>query len=87
MHPILSSTAPDSEAFRAFWTRPPALQHDHGLIYLVVAGLCLIVALRFLRRALAPVGLLVQVAAAVAIVGLAVGAALALLTAAAFSAR
>jgi len=78
MHPIFS-TAPGSGAVRA--------PRDHRLLYLIVAALCLVAALRFLRRALAPIGVLVQVTAAAAMVGLAVGAALVFLTAAALSAR
>jgi hypothetical protein len=50
-------------------------------------ALCLVAALRLLRRALAPVGQLVQAFAAAALVAMAFGAALAFLVAAAVSDR
>jgi hypothetical protein len=61
--------------------------NPHGLeapaaLYLLIAMLCLAVALRSLRRALIPIGLLLQAVAATALVTLAVGAAIVLLTAA-----
>ncbi|GIF40235.1 hypothetical protein [Actinoplanes xinjiangensis] len=53
-----------------------------GLLYLIMAGACLLLALQLLRRAVAPIGALVQAAAALAAMGLAVGAALVLIAAA-----
>jgi hypothetical protein len=66
--------------------------NPHGLegpvaLYLIIAILCLVIALRFLRRVLIPIGPLLQAIAATAIVTLAVGAALVLLTAALMSGR
>jgi hypothetical protein len=66
--------------------------NPHGLeapatLYLIIAIVCLVVALRFLRRALAPIGPLLQAIAATAIIALSVGAALVLLTAALLSGR
>jgi hypothetical protein len=55
------------------------------LLYLLIAAICLILALRAMRRALAPIGQLVQAVAAAALVALALGAALVLLTAAVLS--
>jgi hypothetical protein len=65
----------------------PASLGAHALLYLLVAALCLIFALRFMRTALAPIGPLLQAVAAAALVALAIGAALVFLTAAAFSGR
>jgi hypothetical protein len=64
--------------------------NPHGLegpavLYLVIAIVCLIVALRFLKRALVPLGPLLQAIAATAVITLAIGAALVLLTAALLS--
>jgi hypothetical protein len=52
------------------------------LLYLIIAGACLLLALHLLKRAVAPIGVLVQAAAALAAVGLAVGTALLLIAAA-----
>ncbi len=52
-------------------------------LYLLAAAICLVVALRFLKRALAPIGVVVQVVAAALVVAVAVAAALAFLAAAA----
>jgi hypothetical protein len=60
---------------------------NHAVLYMLVAGLCLVLALRFVRAALAPIGPLVHAVAAAALVALAIGAALVFLTAAAFSGR
>jgi hypothetical protein len=57
------------------------------LLYLVVAGVCLVLALRLMKRALAPIGLLVRPVAAAVLAALAIGTALAFLTAAAVSGR
>jgi len=61
--------------------------NPHGLegpaaLYLIIAMLCLVVALRALRQALVPLGPLLQAIAAAAAITLAIGAALVLLTAA-----
>jgi len=53
---------------------------EHATLYVLVAGLCLLLALRFLKNALAPIGPLVQAVAAAALAALAVGAALVFLT-------
>jgi len=55
-----------------------------GLLPLLVAGLCLLLALRFLKSALEPIGPLVHAVAAAALVALTVGAALVLLAVALF---
>ncbi len=57
----------------------------HSLVYLLCAAFCLVFALRLLRRMLAPVGPLLQAAAAAVLVAVAIGAALVLLAAAAVS--
>jgi hypothetical protein len=49
------------------------------ITYLAVAAVCLVVALHFLKRALSPIGALVQVVAAAAIVAFAAALALAML--------
>jgi hypothetical protein len=51
--------------------------------YLVVAGLCLLLALHYLRRALAPIGVLVNAVAAVVVVIVAISLAIVFLTGAA----
>jgi hypothetical protein len=63
------------------------MSSGHGLAYLVIAGVCLVVALRFMKRSLAPIGMIVHAVAAAAVVALAIGAALVFLTAAALSGR
>lgn len=65
----------------------PALVGAPSLLFLAIAGLCLLLALHFLRRVVVPVGPLLQAAAAVAMVALSVGAALLFLIAAAWGAR
>jgi hypothetical protein len=57
------------------------------VLYLLIAGVCLVVALRYLRRALIPLGPLLQAIAATAVVALAIGVALVLLAAAVLSGR
>jgi hypothetical protein len=64
---------------------PTTQPGSHALLYLFIAGLCLVLALRAMRAALAPIGQLVQAVVAAALVALAIGAALVLLTAAAVS--
>lgn len=66
------------DAFDASWTRQP-------IIYLAVAAVCLVVALRFLKRALSPIGVLIQAVAAAAVAAFAAVLALALLIVAAFT--
>jgi hypothetical protein len=51
-------------------------------LYLMIAGLCLGLALRSLKQALVPIGEIVRAAAALAVVGLSVSAALVFLVAA-----
>jgi hypothetical protein len=55
---------------------------DHATVYVLVAVLCLLLAVHFMRSALAPIGPLVHAVVAVALVALAIGAALVFLTAA-----
>jgi hypothetical protein len=52
---------------------------DRELVYLASAGVCLLAALHYLKRMAAPVGPLVRVVAAAAMVALAIGVALVLL--------
>jgi hypothetical protein len=56
---------------------------DRHTLYLLAAAACLVVALTFLKRALAPIGVAVRVVAAALVVAVAVAAALAFLAAAA----
>jgi hypothetical protein len=49
-----------------------------GLVYLLIAAFLLFIALRLLRRALAPIGVLVSSVAAVIFAGIAIAVALAL---------
>ena len=65
----------------------PATLHGHQLVYVVLAALLLLIALRYMRRALAPIGTLVGVVAAAAIVAFAIGIALMLLVAALLNAQ
>ncbi|WP_328459665.1 hypothetical protein OHA21_27710 [Actinoplanes sp. NBC_00393] len=58
---------------------------DHSLIFLMLAALCLVVAIRFVKRALEPIGAIVESVAAAAAVFLALGLALVLVLAAALS--
>jgi hypothetical protein len=55
------------------------------LLCAVLAGCCMLLALRFAKEAFAPLGVLVRAAAAIAGVGLAVGAAVVLAAAAVFA--
>ncbi|WP_229068211.1 hypothetical protein [Actinoplanes sp. DH11] len=64
------------DVFDAAWMQQP-------VIYLAVAALCLVVVLRFLKRAVAPLGALIQAAAAATVVALAATTALAMLVVAA----
>ncbi len=59
--------------------------HGHGLVLLLIAAACILIALRLLRTVVAPLGQLVQAVAAVAAVALAMGAAFVFLVAAAVS--
>lgn len=58
-----------------------------ALVYLLIAGICLMIALRNLRRVLAPLGAVLEVVAAATLVALAIGAALVMLTAAILTGR
>jgi hypothetical protein len=73
-----TSTSLPHDAITASWSA-------HPLLYLVLAALFLLVALRFMKRALAPVGALVQAVAAAALVAVSIGAALVLVAVAAFT--
>jgi hypothetical protein len=77
MYPHLTSPA-EFDAIAASWT-------DQPIVYLVLAALSLLLALRLMKRALAPVGALVQAVAAAAVVAFAITLALVLVAAAAFS--
>jgi hypothetical protein len=70
MHPLVSVVT---------WTGTPTNGRD--LRCLVAAGICLLVALHYLRRMFVPVGELARVVAAAAMVALSIGAALVLLVA------
>jgi hypothetical protein len=56
-------------------------ENGHDLVYLAATGICLLTALHYLRQMAVPVGALVRVVAAAAMVALSIGAALALLVA------
>ena len=72
---FLSSPA-TLDAFDASWMHQP-------ITYLTVAAVCLVIVLRFLKRALSPIGALIQAVAAAAIVAFAAVLALAMLVIAA----
>jgi hypothetical protein len=78
MYPHFPTSPANFDAIPASWT-------DQPIVYLVLAALSLLLALRFMKRALAPIGALVQAVAAAAMVAVSVGAALVLLAAAAFT--
>jgi hypothetical protein len=65
----------------------PGNLNGHATLYLVLAVACLVIALRFVKRALEPIQALMHVVAAAAVVAFTVGAALALVAAAALTAR
>jgi hypothetical protein len=71
------SSAP-VDTFHASWMNQP-------IIYLTVAAVSLVIALRFLKRALAPIGALIQAVAAAAVVAFTAVLALAMLIFAAFA--
>ncbi|WP_433831005.1 hypothetical protein ACQP2E_12370 [Actinoplanes sp. CA-015351] len=74
---LFPTTSPATvDALDAAWMHQP-------LVYLAVAAICLLIALRFLRRALAPIGALIQAVAAAAVVAFAAVIALAMLVLAA----
>jgi len=58
---------------------------DQPIVYLTLAAVALLIALRLMKRALAPIGALVQAVAAAAVVAFTIGLALVLVVAAAFS--
>ena len=67
---LTSPAVPD--AFDASWTHQP-------ITYLTVAAVCLVIVLRFIKQALAPIGALIQAVVAAAIVAFAAVLALAML--------
>jgi uncharacterized membrane protein len=74
---LLLFTSPvPPDAFDASWMHQP-------ITYLSVAVVCLVIVLRFLKRALSPVGALVQALVAAAVVAFAAVLALAMLVVAA----
>lgn len=62
---------------------PPPELSQHSWILLLAAALCLTLALRWMRKALAPIGPLIHAVTAVTLVVLAIGAALIFVVAAA----
>jgi hypothetical protein len=60
---------------------------ENGLLYLFLAAVSLLVALRFVKRAMAPIGTLVRAVAAAAGVAFAIGVALAFVAAAVLNGR
>ena len=70
MYPSISSSA--SAGIEA---------NGHDLLYLALTGACLLVALHYLGRTVAPVGPLIRIVAAAAMAALSIGAALVLLVA------
>lgn len=66
------------DAIDASWTHRP-------ITFLIVAAICLMVVLRFLKQALAPLGALIQAITAAAIVAFAAVLALVMLIVAAFT--
>lgn len=87
MHPISTVLASSADTAQALTPEVPGLPRDHGLLYLVIAGLCLVLALHIRKWISVPIGPLVRAAVAVAVIGLAVGAALVFLIAAALTSR
>ena len=63
------------------------LSGRHDLLYLILAALCVLLALSLLKRVLAQVGAMIQAVASAGVVTFMLGAALALLAAAAFVGR
>ncbi|WP_203751030.1 hypothetical protein [Actinoplanes cyaneus] len=63
----------------------PALPIGAPLLHLALAGLLLIIGLRYLKRAIEPIGPIVGAIASAAVVAFALGASLALIVAAAFA--
>ena len=75
---LLFPTSPATvNGFDAAWLHRP-------IIYLAVAAICLAIALRFLRRALSPVGALIEAVAAAAVVAFTLVLAFAMVLVAAF---
>jgi hypothetical protein len=65
----------------------PALLPGPELLYLILAAICLLIALRFMRRTLVPIEALVDALVAAAVVAFTIGIALVLLVAAVLSGR
>jgi len=74
----LPTSATHSYTVDASWT-------DQRLVYLVLAAFALLIALRFVKQALAPIEALIQAVAAAVLVAIAISLALVLVAAAAFS--
>jgi hypothetical protein len=73
---LFPSLPTSSDAFEASWMNQP-------IIYLAVAAVCLVIVLRYLKRAVAPLGELIHAIAAAAVVAFAATVALAMLVVAA----
>lgn len=76
MYPRLLTSPASFDALDAPWLHQP-------IVYVALAALCLCLVLRYLRRAVAPIGAFIQAMAAAAVVACATGLALILLLAAA----
>jgi hypothetical protein len=61
----------------------PASMMDRPIVYLVIAAICLVIVIRFLKRAMSPIGALFQAVTAAAVVAVAAVLALAMLIVAA----
>ena len=68
---LFPSPAP-SDAF-------PVSMMDKPIVYLILAGICLVIVIRYLKRAMSPIGALFQAVAAAALVAVAAVLALAML--------
>jgi hypothetical protein len=75
---LFPGSRPPLDAVDASWMHQP-------IIYLAVAAVCLVIALRFLRQALAPIGALIHAVAAAAVVVFTAAFALTMLVAAVFT--
>ena len=74
---LFPTTSPAAvDALDASWMHQP-------LVYIAIAAICLLIALRFLKRAIAPIGALIQAVAAAALVAFTAVIALAMLVLAA----
>jgi hypothetical protein len=73
---LCPTSLPTTGTLDAPWVHQP-------IVYLIGAGLCLVIVLSFLKRALVPIGALIQAAAAAAVVAFAAVLAVAMLAIAA----